>query len=260
MTITEGQDLLERREIIRQLVLKDGYARIEDLVSQLGVSLMTVHRDLDALSHQGYLTKIRGGATANPSALLEARVPERISQGKELKTAIAAHAAKLLTPGQTVFLDDSTTAMAMAPHLIAASPITVATNFLPLISKLAGVAGIELFVIGGQYYPVPEACFGSRTIDTIKHLRADLAIMSTTGISALSCYHRSEMTVDTRKAFMQNSAASVLLTDHAKFGRPALHLLCRLSDFDLVITDNGIDTEDRAELDAAGIKLEVAGS
>jgi len=254
----DAQDLTERRDLIRALVLKDGFARIEDLTRKLGVSLMTIHRDLDALAHQGYLTKIRGGATANPSALLESRVSERVTAMKGEKAAIAAHAAKLLSPGQTIFIDDSTTAMAMVPHLIAASPITVATNFLPVITRLAQSPGVDLLVLGGQYHPVPEACFGSRMVEAVGHLRADVAIMSTTGITGASCYHRSEITVTSRVAFMKNSSMNVLLVDHAKFGRPAAHLLCRLNDFDLVITDAGVDEEDRKFLLQAGINLEVA--
>ena len=253
----ESQDLIERRETIKAQVLRDGYARIDELTRSTGVSLMTIHRDLDALAHQGYLTKIRGGATANPSALLESRVSERTAAMQQEKAAIAAHAAKLLSPGQTVFLDDSTTAMALMPHLRSSVPITVATNFLPIVSRLAGATGVELIVLGGQYHVVPEACFGSRMIDGVDHLHADIAFMSTTGITGQSCYHRSEVTVTSREAFMRNASMKVLLVDHAKFGRPAAHLLCRLSEFDLVITDSGVEEEEAAELRAAGINLEV---
>ena len=255
---SESPDLVERRETIRRIVLRDGFARIDDLTRRLGVSLMTIHRDLDALAGQGYLTKIRGGATANPSALLEARVPERVAAMREEKMAVAAHAAKLLSPGQTVFLDDSTTALAMIPHLVAAAPMTVATNFLPVIPRLAGQQGVEVIVLGGQYHPVPEACFGSRTLESIGHLHADLAFISTTGINRLSCYHRSEMTVTSRKAFMANASSTVLLVDHAKFGRPASHLLARLTDFDLVVVDAGVDGEDENDMRTAGVNFEIA--
>lgn len=255
---SDSPDLVERREVIRGIVLRDGFARIDELAQRLGVSLMTIHRDLDALAAQGYLTKIRGGATANPSALLEARVPERVAAMRDEKLAVAAHAAKLLSPGQTVFLDDSTTALAMIPHLVAAAPVTVATNFLPVIPRLAGQQGVELIVLGGQYHPVPEACFGSRTQEAIGHLHADLAFLSTTGINRLSCYHRSEITVTSRKAFMANSTSTVLLVDHAKFGRPASHLLAKLTDFDLVVVDEGIDAEDETEMRAAGVHYEIA--
>lgn len=258
MIASDGLDLAVRRETIKTLVLQDGFARIEDLTKLLGVSLMTVHRDLDALAQLGFLTKIRGGATANAQALLEARVPERVAAMQDEKSAIAAHAAKLLSPGLTVFLDDSTTTMAMVPHLIAAGPITVATNFLPVIGKLAGVAGIELIVLGGAYYGVPEACFGSRTVENIGQLHADLALMSTTGITGLSCFHRSEVAVMSRMAFLANASTTALLVDSAKFGRPATHLLCRLTAFDLVVTDADIDPEAEQLLRAEGVNLELA--
>lgn len=253
-----GFDLNERRERIKALVLRDGYARIDELTRSMGVSMMTVHRDLDALAHQGYLTKIRGGATANPSALLQSRVTERSAAMQTQKASIAARAAELLSPGQTVFLDDSTTAMTLLPHLSGVLPITVATNFLPIINQLAGVTGIELIVLGGQYNPVAEACFGGRITDVIDHLHADVAFMSTTGVTAGSCYHRSEITITSRAAFMRNSSRSVLLVDHAKFGRPATYRLCGLADFDLVITDSGVDPETVEELRAAGIDIEIA--
>ena len=254
----EQTDLAERRARIKTLVLRDGFARIEDLTHLLGVSLMTVHRDLDALAQQGYLTKIRGGATANPNALLESRVAERRVAMQEEKTAIAAEAATLLAPGQTVFIDDSTTAMAMVPHLLASTPITVATNFLPVANRLAGANGVELIVLGGIYHPVPEACFGSRTVEDIAHLHADLVFMSTTGITGGACYHRSEITVTSRVAFLANSTRSVLLADHAKFGRHATHLLCRLADFDLVVVDDGLDDDDVDRLRTESVALRLA--
>lgn len=253
-----GSDLVERRERIKALVLRDGYARIDDLTRSMGVSMMTVHRDLDALAHQGYLTKIRGGATANPSALLQSRVTERSAAMQAQKAAIAARAAELLTPGQTIFLDDSTTAMTLLPHLTEVLPITVATNFLPIINQLAGVSGIELIVLGGQYSAVAEACFGGRITDVIDHLHADVAFMSTTGVTAGACYHRSEITITSRAAFMRNAARRVLLVDHAKFGRPATYRLCGLTDFDVVITDSGVDAETVDELRTAGVNIDIA--
>ncbi|GAA2001548.1 DeoR/GlpR transcriptional regulator [Nakamurella flavida] len=258
MGTTDARGQADRRAAILRTVFRDGFARIDDLVGELGVSLMTVHRDLDALATQGYLTKVRGRATANPAATLQIRVAERIRQGVRFKTAIAARAAQLLAPGQTIHLDDSTTALALAPHLARLSGITVATNFAPLVAQLADAPGIELIVIGGRYNRVQEASFGARAVESIDQIHADLAFLSTTGVRRLSCYHPSEETVETRKAFMRNARRSVLLVDHVKFGRPAPHLLCPLTAFDLVISDSELDPEERAELTAAGVHLETA--
>ena len=247
-----------RREQVRQHVLAEGFARIDDLAREFDVSLMTMHRDLDGLAAEGWLTKIRGAATANPSALLEAGVRERSAALRNEKVAIADLAAASLRQGQTVFLDDSTTALALVPHLIAHAPITVASNFIPVLTALADVREIELHVLGGQYFPTQEACFGMQTVQSIGQLRADTFFMSTTAVNHGSCYHRSEWTVMVRKAFMAASARSVLLVDHAKFGRTAPHLMCSLDEFDEVITDAGIDGEELDALRAVNHNVAVA--
>lgn len=233
-----------RREQVRRRVLAEGFARIDDLAREFDVSLMTMHRDLDGLAAEGWLTKIRGAATANPSALLEAGVRERSAALRNEKVAIAEVAANSLRQGQTIFLDDSTTALALVPYLVAHAPITVASNFVPVLTALADVPEVELHVLGGQYFRTQEACFGMQTVDAIAQLRADVFFMSTTAVNHGSCYHRSEWTVMVRKAFMAAAARSILLVDHAKFGRTAPHLMCSLDKFDTVITDAGIDPED----------------
>jgi DeoR/GlpR family transcriptional regulator of sugar metabolism len=248
----------DRREHVRRLVLSEGFARTDDLARQLGVSTMTVHRDLDALAAEGWLTKIRGGATANPSALAEAGVRERSAAMRAEKDAIARQAATHLGPGQTVFLDDSTTALALLPLLPAAAPLTVATNFLPAVAELAALPGIEVVVLGGQYHRLQEGCFGLQTAEAIRQLRADVLFLSTTAVTEGSCYHRSEMTVMVKRALMDCAVRRVLLVDHAKFGRPAPHLLSPLDAFDVVVTDAGIDAEDLAELRQHDVEVEVA--
>lgn len=248
----------DRRELVRRDVLETGYARIDDLARRFGVSVMTVHRDLDLLAEEGWLTKIRGGATANPSALLDAGVRERSQALQGEKRAIAAQARHLLGRGQTVFLDDSTTAMALLPHLEAVAPITVATNFLPVVQGVATMRGVEVIVLGGQYFPLQEACLGPATVDAITELRADVVFLSTTAVNAGACYHRSELTVMVKRALLASSARSVLLVDHAKFGRPAPHLLCAVGDVDVVIVDAGIDPEDLEHLRTGAVAVEVA--
>lgn len=221
---------------------------------------MTMHRDLDALEAEGWLTKIRGGATANPSALIDAGVAERTAAMHEEKAAIAAVAARLLRHGQTVFLDDSTTALALAPHLLTHPPITVATNFLPAVDVLGDDQHVDLHVLGGQYHPRQQACQGRQTVEAIGRFHADLCFMSTTALTDHKCMHRSEQTVTVRHAFMRNAARTVLLVDHAKFGRPAPHILCDVADFDTVIVDDGIDAGDLDELRARCLDVQLASA
>ena len=247
-----------RRELVRRRVLDVGFARVDDLVREFDVSLMTMHRDLDALEAEGWISKIRGGATANPSALVDAGVRERATSMGAEKAAMCDVAAQLLSHGQTIFLDDSTTVLGLVHHVLADAPMTVATNFLPAIRAFGEAPSVELHLLGGSYHPRQESCQGLQTVDAIDAMHADLFFMSTTAVLDGRCLHRSEATVMTRRAFMRNAARSVLLVDHAKFGRPAPHMLCDVREFDTVITDDGIDDSDLETLRSQCDDVQVA--
>ncbi len=253
-----GRGPAARRRLVREHVLREGYARLEDLAQRFEVSVMTMHRDLDALEADGWLSKIRGGATANPSALVEAGVDERRVSMQREKVAIAAEAASLLGHGQTVLLDDSTTALALVDHLLKRPPMVVGTNFLTALAALGELSATELILFGGSYHQHQQSFMGMHTVEAIRQVHADLLFMSTTALSGGRLLHRSEETVTVRKALMGSSAHTVLLVDHAKFGRPAPHVLCEVGDFDTIVVDAGVDEDDLAVLRGACDDVRVA--
>src|SRR5205823_5381774 len=99
--------------------------------------------------------------------LLTASVRDRTGAMRAQKAAIARVAANQVHHGQTVFLDDSTTAMALVPHLVERAPLTVATNFLPVVGELSEIGDIDLIVLGGRYQRLQDGCYGIQTVDAI---------------------------------------------------------------------------------------------
>lgn len=247
-----------RQDLIRQQVVDDTFVRISDLAERFGVSSMTIHRDLETLERQGWLRRVRGGATARPSAVYHGDIRHRLATAVEEKAAIAAAAERRIRPGQALILDDSTTALQLARRLPDRGPLTVITNFLAVIRTLAGEPGIDLVGLGGEYYPAYDSFLGQHTVSTMASLRADTLFMSTTAITDGRCWHLSQETVQVKRALMGAAGSRVLLVDHTKFARNAIHQLGKLHEFDLVITDERTASATVRSLRAAGTPVQVA--
>ncbi|WP_235834043.1 DeoR/GlpR family DNA-binding transcription regulator [Actinomadura logoneensis] len=255
----DGGGTRRRREAIRRQVTDEGFVRIKDLAAAHAVSTMTIHRDLDELQSTGWLRKVRGGATAEPSASYHGDVRHRRQAMAAEKHALAEAAASLVGAGATVMIDESTTALELAGLLPARGPLTVITNFLAAVNALTGETGIDLIALGGAYYPAYDAFLGLRTSEAIRSLRADLLFMSTTAITNGQCYHQSQETVAVKRALMESADRRVLLADHTKFDKNGLFQLAPLTDFDLVIVDAGTPEAEVGALRARGVRLHVAG-
>lgn len=249
----------ERREQIRRRVVDEGFVRIEDLAEAFDVSLMTIHRDLDVLQTEGWLRKVRGGATAQPSALYHGDVRHRVQAMAGAKRELAEAALAMVEPGASVMIDESTTALALAELLPRRGPLTVISNFLAVVKLLAGEPGVDLLALGGAYYPAYDAFLGMRTSEAIRSLRADILFMSTTAVTDGCCYHQSQETVAVKRALMDAADRRILLLDHTKFGKRGLHLLAPLTAFDLVIVDSGAAEADVAPLRARGVPMMITG-
>ncbi|MEN9955251.1 MAG: hypothetical protein RLY34_58 [Actinomycetota bacterium] len=248
-----------RQRGIAEAVMSEGSVRIEALAERFGASLMTVHRDLDELEDRGLLRKTRGLATALSSTLVESSDVYRRGQETPAKMAIAKAALEFIEPGQSIIIDDSTTALHLVKMLHEKSPLTVITNVLTVMNELNGVRGISLVGLGGTYHNWCSAFMGAMTAESIKRLRADLLIMSTAAISDGMCFHQSEEAVATKRAMFEVATKRILLVDHTKFERRALHALARLDEFDHVIVDAATSPEEIEKMRSKDIDIIVAG-
>ncbi|MDN3296063.1 DeoR/GlpR family DNA-binding transcription regulator [Streptomyces ficellus] len=253
MTRMDAQE--ERRRKLRDLVTDKGFARTSDLAEEFGVSVMTIHRDLDALQSQGWLRKVRGGASCLPSTQFHGSVSERMTTMARTKHRLARAAAELLAPGQIVMLDDSTTCLSLARQMADHTPLTVITNSLPAISALAKEPGVSLIALGGTYFPAYDAFMGLHTAHSVESFRADVLFMSTTAVTGGRCYHMSPETVQVKRAMMASAGRRVLLVDHTKFANQGLYALAPLTDFDLVLVDEAAPAAEVRRLRDIGVDV-----
>lgn len=249
---------IARRQLIAEAVMSEGTMRIEDLTDRFGISLMTVHRDLDDLESRGLLRKTRGVVSAAPTSYVESSDVYRSTRQSVEKKAIAAAAATFIEPGQAIFLDDSTTVLQMIPHISSRVPLTAITNSLTLMNALRGVSDVTLLGLGGQFHNWCNAFVGPATAAEIRRLRADQVFLSVSAITDDMVFHQSPDMVETKRAMFLCARRRFLLVDHTKFERRALHGMCRLDEFDAVIVDANMPSAEVLKLKSRGVNVVVA--
>lgn len=248
----------DRQQAITELVLSGGSVRIDEIADKFDVSRMTIHRDLDALEARGILRKTRGSVTAVSSSLFEASTDYRIRQSVEAKESIARLALEIVEPGQAIVLDDSTTGLHLARLLPHKAPLTVITNFGRVIDELRGRPNISLISTGGEYYQLCDAFKGPLALSALSQMRTDIYFMSTPAITSGICYHQHPELVLIKKAMLESAAKRVLIADHTKFHRRALHAMFPVSMFDLAIVDAGATPDDLGMLMRMNVEVKVA--
>ena len=248
----------DRQRAITEAVMAEGAVRIEDLAERFNISVMTVHRDLDEIESRGLLRKDRGVATATSTSFVESSDVYRSNRQQQEKESLALAALEVIEPGEALILEDSTTVLHLARHLPAKAPLTVITNVLTVLNELSNVRGLTLLALGGQYYNWCSAFMGRITTQALANLHADTFIMSTSAIVNDVAFHQTLETVDVKRAMFDAADRRILLADHTKFDKRALHALLPLAEFDLVILDAATDHTHVDRLRSRGVNVVVA--
>jgi DeoR/GlpR family transcriptional regulator of sugar metabolism len=251
-----------RRNAVLELLLEQEKVTVRDLVDRFDVSAMTVHRDLDALEARGVLRKVRGGATMQPTAVYEGSLAFRLGEQRDAKEAIARQAARRVTPGSSVVLDDSTTALAMLPHLALITQLTLVTNFVSIVEELSQSTdnSVTLIAIGGAYNHKYHAFGGVLAERALADLRVDLCFVSVAAIDIprAGTFHQEADQAVIKRAMTEIADESVLLADATKFSKRALHRVVDIGRFDAAVVDEETGADDIAGLRSGGVAVEVA--
>lgn len=231
---------------------------LDDLAGRFGVSKMTIHRDLDDLEQAGLLRKVRGGATIETGTSFESDFRIRELQNADAKARMAKSALDMVEPGMTVMINDGSMAAVLGARLPEKAPLTVITNNAAIIDRLKDRSRMTLIALGGEFSAKFNGFFGVITETALTRLRADLAFISTPAVAGLQAFHMDGAAVQAKRAMIRAAERSVLLVNHHRFGRPALHLLADLTEFDVIITDASPAAEIRDAIAGAGQRLIIA--
>ncbi|MFI6935146.1 DeoR/GlpR family DNA-binding transcription regulator [Streptomyces sp. NPDC050287] len=247
----------ERRQAVLRHVVEHGETRIDELADHFGVSLMTMHRDLDDLAKRSLLRKERGRAVPFPAVTMETATRFRESTALSAKAAVCRAAIGRIRPGSTVLMDDSTTLFPLAPALAELDRLTVVTNSVGLAQRLGSAPGVEVALLGGRYHGDFNSCTGPEVTRALARIRADVALMSATAVLSGQLFHPLSEYVEVKLAMLASAERALLLVDHSKFGKTATHAYGTAADYETVITDTGTPDAEIAALKGLGVLVET---
>ncbi len=204
----------DRRDAIADHIQVVGYARVEELAERFGISRMTVHRHIEALTRQGIVRKLHGAVTAQPSAFYESAFRFRRTVAVAEKRALAHAALSFVEAGHAVMLDDSSTATMLADHLAEVTPLTVVTNSVAAAERLQSVDDINLISLGGGYNRVYNAYVGLVCEQAIARLRVNTLFLSASAVQGARAYIQDQQIVRIKQAMMAAAQKRILMLDH----------------------------------------------
>lgn len=227
----------QRQRRIIDRVVEQGFASVAELVEDAGVSVMTIHRDLDDLAGRGLLRRVHGGVSALPTGVFESSSEFRMQRQVEAKDALARTALTFVEPGMSVLLDDSTTALALARLLPSIGALTVITNYRQVLEVLIEEDDIAVIMLGGAYSRTHDSFIGVPEASGLATYAVDVSFQSTSTIDETRAYHQEQELVLMKRAMIEAGERSVLMIDGSKVGRRSLHRFAELAEFsDLVVT------------------------
>lgn len=250
----------ERQFRIVEIVNQQGAVEVPELAQSLGVSEITIRRDLDKLSEEGLVIRSHGGALSVRQVSTAFDPPYEMKRRvrMEEKRLIGAAAASFVQDDETLILDSGSTTFQMVPHLGAYKNLTVVTNDLIIATELSRTTSHRVVILGGLVRQGIFSTWGHYVESMLSELAVNRAFMAADAVQAKQGIMNATLDEVPHKRLMLSAARHrYLLVDHSKFFKTALAKVCDLTEVNHVITDDGLPEQMRAEIHEAGIELTV---
>ncbi|KAA8998563.1 DeoR/GlpR transcriptional regulator [Affinibrenneria salicis] len=249
---------VERHQQILALVAERGVVSISELTERLGVSHMTIRRDIQKLEQQGNLLSVSGGVRSPERLATEPSHQDKSTMFSQQKAAIGQLAAQQIPRDSCIYLDAGTTTLALAHQLTARDDLLVVTNDFVIAAFLIESSQCRMIHTGGTLCRENRSCVGESAAAALRSLYIDLAFISASSWNLRGLSTPNEDKVAVKRAVTEASHRRILLSDSSKYGRIATWLAAPLNVFDTIITDEGLPAAAKDALARTGIELHIA--
>jgi DeoR family fructose operon transcriptional repressor len=249
-----------RQKRLLSLLESNSTLDVTTLTGKLSTSEATIRRDLTKLEQHGKIIRTFGGARLVKTPSLVVRTfAEKCASSRVEKDKIAVAAARLVRPGMSIILDSGTTCWRIAAALKDKTPLKVLTSALAAIEELGTVAGISIYLTGGEFRLKNLDFVGQSVVGNFSQLRADIAFLSADSFIP----DKGAFSIDLASAAVAQAIAKcanevVMAVDHKKFSTSGCYLAVPNNQINYLITDSNIDAEHRNELANQPYKLIIA--
>ncbi|WP_019994552.1 DeoR/GlpR family DNA-binding transcription regulator [Aureimonas ureilytica] len=244
----------ERKARILDLLRRDGRLVAKAFSQELGLSEDTIRRDLRELAGEGLLQRVHGGALPASPAVADFKAREET--GSAAKMALARASARLIRPGQIVFLDGGTTNVHLARHLPDDLSATIVTHSPSVAVELARHPLVEVELIGGRLFKHSVVAMGAASAEAISRIRLDSYVMGVTGLHAdtgATTGDGEEAAI--KRLIARQAAETIVLATREKLGAASPYRILPLAEIATLVVEPGLPADQLAPLRAAGIDL-----
>lgn len=227
----------ERHREILSLLRKHRRLDVQTLTEKLGISTATLRRDLSHLDRTDKVLRVHGGVMLPGTVAGEASLHQKAASAIKAKRRIAQTVAETIPSGATVFIDGGTTCLEAGLLLRLRPDLTVITNSLPLI---AGYDRFEakLIVPGGERRAVSGALVGALAIDSLRQLRADIALIGASGLHPADGAGTTELLETAiKREWIRHAKRAFLLADATKWNQTTSIRFADWNEFTEFYTD-----------------------
>ncbi len=247
---------IERRGEILQKLMMDGRVVVNELAEKYEVTEETIRRDLEKLETDGYAKKTYGGAVRNDNMTSELPYTVRKQTNVSGKKYIAEIIGSLISDGDSLLLDASTTALFTVKSIFTKHNLTLVTNSVEILLDLPQGHDWNIVSTGGSYRSESMSFYGASAEEVVEKYYADYAILSCKGFDVdKGMTDGRETYAMLKKAFIRSAKKVILAVDHTKFNKISFVRLGELEDIDIVVTDVEPDEKWKQIFREKGIEL-----
>jgi DeoR/GlpR family transcriptional regulator of sugar metabolism len=247
---------IPRHDDILKIVTHRRAVTVAELTERLGVSEVTIRKDLTMLEEMGSIVRTRGGARLAEDTSQMRSFHLRRQEGLEEKSRIAARARELVKDDDTIYIDSGSTCLLLA-RLLCDMNLRIVTNSLDVMNVCADAPGISLISLGGSYRKEAGSFIGPMALEPLKAIQIETCFVGATGFSASGIFSSQNIIEAQLKAqVLAVSKRRIILASSAKIDKDAFAVFARPGDVDILVTDQ--ELPEIAVLATLGIDVVVA--